>query len=46
MKIEIQENGTIVISPESIKEDLLLRAWYREYATKPANEVIIFERFK
>lgn len=46
MKVNIDKNGVMSITPESEKEDMLLSKWYSKNATKACFNTILFNRFK
>ena len=44
MKVEINKEGVLVITPETWNEDQALLEWYEDNAKLPCNTVILFER--
>lgn len=44
MKVEIDENGVMVVTPETTKEDKELNNWYKTNGTKETRRVILFNR--
>ena len=44
MKIDFQDTGTMIMTPENGKEDIFLRGWYKSNKGKSIESVIIFER--
>lgn len=45
MKVKINTNGDMKITPENPEEDLVLKEWYKNNARVECRRVILFERF-
>jgi len=44
MKVEINKEGVMIITPETWKEDEQLHKWYKENGTDQCRRVIEFKR--
>ena len=46
MKIEIDKEGVMVITPKTIKEDEKLHGWYIQHGAEQCMKVIKFKRHR